>query len=310
MAKSDIKAMLLHLGYNMWSKCDSELRLKDEYWRKATDCMAAAKYNTLLVDVGEGLVFPSHPELAIKGSWTPDKMRSEIDRLKAKGLTLVPKLNFSGTHDRWLGEYARMVSTSEYYRVVADVIRDTAEIFGNPGLFHLGWDEETYSHQSKHDYVVVRQRDLWWKDFLYTVKCVEDTGNRAWVWSDYGWHHDDYVKRCPKCVLQSNWYYDEQMEGFDIPNMKEHRALVQAFVDLEKAGFDQVPCGSNWNSGYRRKNGPKRNESMRELVPFCRKVIAPERLKGFMMASWVQCVTEGNLQTIREGVETFCAARG
>ncbi|MBQ2249320.1 MAG: hypothetical protein II326_04020 [Clostridia bacterium] len=43
MAKSDIKAMLLHLGYNMWSKCDSELRLKDEYWRKATDCMAAAK---------------------------------------------------------------------------------------------------------------------------------------------------------------------------------------------------------------------------------------------------------------------------
>lgn len=312
MAKSDIKAMLLHLGYNMWSKCDSELRLKDEYWRKATDCMAAAKYNTLLVDVGEGLVFPSHPELAIKGSWTPDKMRSEIDRLKAKGLTLVPKLNFSGTHDRWLGEYARMVSTSEYYRVVADVIRDTAEIFGNPGLFHLGWDEETYSHQSKHDYVVVRQRDLWWKDFLYTVKCVEDTGNRAWVWSDYGWHHDDYVKRCPKSVMQSNWYYDETAEGFDLSSktMKSSRAYLQLFLDLDKAGFEQIPCSTNWMSGMRRKMNLGSDDLMANLVAFSRKHISPKLLKGFLMTSWAALDNETNYETNRRAIElgakAFC----
>jgi hypothetical protein len=297
MMNSDIKAMLLHLGYNMWSKCDSELRLKDEFWRKATDCMAAAKYNTLLVDVGEGLVFPSHPELAIKGSWTPDKMRSEIDRLKAKGLTLVPKLNFSGTHDRWLGEYARMVSTSEYYRVVADVIRDTAEIFGNPGLFHLGWDEETYSHQSKHDYVVVRQRDLWWKDFLYTVKCVEDTGNRAWVWSDYGWHHDDYVKRCPKSVMQSNWYYRQWFNLEKIPAAR--RIHLESFLFLEKAGFDQIPCGSNWAC----------DENISGLVKFCRKNIAPERLKGFLMTAW-EPTLPGSEPKLMKSLELAAAAYG
>ena len=36
-----------------------------------------------------------------------------------------------------------MVSTPEYYKVCADVIRDTAEVFGTPRYFHLGFDEET-----------------------------------------------------------------------------------------------------------------------------------------------------------------------
>ena len=35
----------------------------------------------IVVDLGEGLVYPSHPELSIKGSWTPEKLRTELDRL-------------------------------------------------------------------------------------------------------------------------------------------------------------------------------------------------------------------------------------
>lgn len=329
MAKpeDEIKAVLLHLGGNMW--CDwpatpaqaenlkkqgraphEKVPVNEDIWRRSTDLLVEKGMNMVVIDLGEGVAYPRRPELAIEGSWPVEKLRAELARLRAAGLEPIPKLNFSNTHNGWLKHYRRLVSTGEYYRVCEDVIRDAVEIFDSPRFLHLGYDEETDSHQSGFDFIMVRQGELWWNDFLWFVKTAEKVGVRPWVWSDYCWHHPDYVKRCPKCVLQSNWYYDEQMEGFDIPNMKEHRALVQAFVDLEKAGFDQVPCGSNWNSGYRRKNGPKRNESMRELVPFCRKVIAPERLKGFMMASWVQCVTEGNLQTIREGVETFCAARG
>ena len=73
-----------------------------------------------VAESGEGIVLPSHPELAVKGSWSPDKMRDEIKRLNGLGLEVVPKLNFSATHDAWLKDYARMVSTQKYYEVVKD----------------------------------------------------------------------------------------------------------------------------------------------------------------------------------------------
>ena len=63
------------------------------------------------VDVGEGLVYPSHPELVIEGSWSPDKLRAEVRRLRAMGVEAVPKLNFSTSHNGWLKQYRRMVST-------------------------------------------------------------------------------------------------------------------------------------------------------------------------------------------------------
>ena len=48
---------------------------------------------------------------------------------------------------------------------------------------------------------------------------------------------------------------------------------------MEKAGFDQLPTGSNCYN----------NQNLGLTVPFCRKIIAPERLKGFMTAPW--CAT-------------------
>ena len=56
-------------------------------------------------------------------------------------------------------------------------------------------------------------------------------------------------------------------------------ATVAQILRLEKAGCDQLPTGSNC---YNDKN-------LGLTVPFCRKVIAPERLKGFMTAPW--CAT-------------------
>ena len=57
------------------------------------------------------------------------------------------------------------------------------------------------------------------------------------------------------------------------------KTRASAYELLEKAGFDQLPTGSNC---YNDRN-------LGLTVPFCRKVIAPERLKGFMTAPW--CAT-------------------
>ena len=324
-AKADeIKAVLLHLGHNMWCEWLPDdvkaeiapryrpnlvLRNKDDLWRRATDHMAARGLNMLVVDVGEGLVYPSHPELAIEGSWSPEKLRDEVVRLRGLGIEAIPKLNFSATHDGWLKHYHRMLTTPKYYEVVKDVIRDTAEVFGGPRFFHLGYDEETTGYAKNRNYFVMRTGDLWWHDFLYTVKCVEGCGARPWVWSDYGWHHDDYFTRCPKSVVQSDCYYDECNADFALDEKRNgHYHRLVEFDKLEKAGFDQIPCGTNWVGWQRKKDGVGADDVIGKLVRFCRPRIAKERLLGFLMAPWASCDTEENLKTNLRGIDLLADA--
>jgi len=321
-----IKALLLHLGHNMWCEWLPEdvqavaeimpryrpnltLRNKDELWRRVTDRMAARGLNMLVIDIGEGMVYPSHPELAIEGSWTPDKLRGEIIRLRGMGIEAIPKLNFSATHDGWLKHYHRMLTLPKYYEVVKDLIRDVAEVFCTPRFFHLGYDEETTGFAANRNYFVMRTGELWWHDFLYTVKCAEDCGCRPWVWSDYGWDHPEYFKRCPKSVVQSNWYYDECHGGFDLAtnNTSDHKRLKE-FWDLEAAGFDQIPCGTNWVGWKRRKEGCGADDVIGKLVKLGREVVSDERLLGFMMAPWASCDREENVQKNISGIDLFADA--
>ena len=332
--QDEIRSVLLHLGHNMWCDWippdidaaalakqfeggqspmpDTVLRCKDALWRETTDYIASKGMNMVVVDLGEGLVYPSHPELAIEGSWSPDKLRAEIKRLNALGLEVIPKLNFSTTHNGWLKHYRRLLSTETYYKVCEDVIRDVAEIFGTPRLFHIGYDEETARHQGGSKrclYVQVRKGEFWWHDFYHIVRTVEKNGMRPWCWSDFGWDNREYFTRCPKSVLQCTWYYDESYGGFDLKTNKtsDHKRLLE-FWDLEKAGFDQTPCGTNWVGWKRRQEGVGADDVIGKLVKMGREVIAPERLKGFMMAPWASCDTPENVAFIRRGVNLFAAA--
>lgn len=337
VATGEIKAFLLHLGHNMWCDWfpedmdlsrlkaefkakggnpfpDTELRSKDGYWRMVTDRIATKGLNMLVIDIGEGLVFPSHPELAIKGSWTPDKIRDEIRRLNAQGIEVIPKLNFSTSHNGWLKHYRRMLSTPTYYRVCEDLIRDVAEIFGNPRFMHIGFDEETARHQDNSKrclYVSVRKGEFWWHDFLHIVRTCEKNSMRAWAWSDFGWHHPEYYTRCPKSVLQSNWYYDEVCEGFELSQMPakaECRCIVQGFYDLDKAGFEQVPCGTNWVGWKRRHRKLNGDDVIGRLINVCRRDISKKNLKGFMMAPWASCDTKEHMEFNLKGVDLFTEA--
>ena len=230
----DWRSVLLHLGHNMWCDWypegfdtsaitkglpDTKLRCTDEIWRAQTDYAAKMGMNQIVIDVGEGIVYPRRPELAIEGSWSAEKMAAEVARLHALGLEVIPKLNFSTTHNGWLKQYRRMVGTPEYYRVCEDVIADVSEIFGKPRAIHIGCDEEDgdwhVMRSQTRKYVVVRRDDVWKHDFLHLVRTVESLDARAWAWSDYGWLKPDFMKWCPKSVLLSNWYYDESYGGFD-----------------------------------------------------------------------------------------------
>ena len=287
------------MGTNMWSDqpvdawgpfkgedlqliCKADhLRFDEDVWRRITEHMAKSGMNLILIDLGEAIRYASHPELAVEGSWEIDRFRAELARLRKMGLEPIPKLNFSTAHDTWLKDYSRMISTPTYYKVCADLVREVIDIFDKPRFFHLGYDEETHGHQRKYLYSVVRQGDLWWHDFLFFVKTVESAGVRPWIWSDFYWHHpEEFMSRMPKSVLQSNWYYGAD---FDVAKMPEsRRPYVQTYVDLAKAGFDQVPTGANWSN----------DTNFGDTVKFCRANCPAEHLKGFMMASWQRTIPE------------------
>ena len=282
MAASElIKANLLHLSYNMWAdREDPErpdsyttarpyLRFDESLWRDILRKMVENGLNMVIIDLGDGIRYESHPEIAVRGAWSPEKLREELKFIRGLGLEPIPKLNFSACHDVWLGPYSRCLSTDTYYAVCADLIEEVIRLFDTPRFFHLGMDEETANHQRRFEYVGIRQFDLWWHDFLFYVERVEKAGVRAWIWSDYIWNNREvFLRRMPKSVLQSNWYYDVVFN--DTVN------YVKAYHDLEEHGFDQVPTGSNWSHP----------DNFGMTVEYCRKIIAPERLKGFLQTPW------------------------
>ena len=295
-----IWAELLHFGLNMWNdqpvkeyknftpyelsliSVADHLRFDETVWRRVTGRMAEAGMNMLVIDVGEGIQLKSHPELAVKGSWTIDRFRAELDRLRKIGIEPIPKLNFSAAHDIWLKDYGRMLSTPEYYRVCEDVIAEVGEIFDRPRFFHLGYDEENWKCQRFNLYAAVRQGEQWWHDFLKISGYAEKRGMRPWIWSDYSWEHEEeFMRRMPRSVVQSNWYYGLGFEGDTNERTRERtKRRCGMFGKLADAGFDTIPCGSNYDT----------DKNFGALVPFCDKVVAPERLKGFLMAPWFATV--------------------
>jgi len=245
------------------------LRFDEKLWKTLLKKMVDAGMNTVVIDLGDGVMYASHPEIAVKGAWSTAKLRRELASMRKMGLEPLPKLNFSTCHDAWLGEYARCVSTDTYYGVVRDLIAEVIELFDTPRLFHLGMDEETTNHQRYYEYLVVRQFDLWWHDLYFYVKEVERGGARAWVWSDYLWHHPkEFMKKMPKSVVQSNWYYGE---SFDT---KLER--VKAYLDLERKGYDQIPTGSNHSCA----------DNLPRTARFAREHIRLKRLLGFLQTPW------------------------
>lgn len=320
-----IWANLLHLSYNMWEDNQPEkykddnyvcttcqearewahvyrpnLTFDEEVWNTLLKSMVAAGMNMVVIDLGDAVIYESHPELAVKNAWTTTKLKAELKKIRALGLEPIPKLNFATTHDVWMGEYSRMVSTPKYYDVCRNLIEEVIDLFDKPRYFHLGMDEEIASYQRKFDYVVLRQNDLWWKDLYFLVEEVEKKNVRAWVWSDYAWHQPDvFFKKMPKTVLQSNWYYERSFDTNSLEGLL--KTYVELYQKLEEQGFDQVPTGSNHSN----------ETNMEGTVEHCRKLIDPSRLYGFMTAPWrptmKQCLERHQeaIDQIGRSIKTF-----
>ena len=245
-------------------------------WDETVRFLAECKYNTLLIDVGDAIKYESHPEISAPNAWDKDFMKKKLDEIRALGMTPIPKLNFSCGHNTWMKQYRRMVSTPIYYQVCSDLIKEVCQVFGNPEYIHLGMDEENAQNQRFREAIHVRQGDLWWHDVYFFFKEAEKNGARPWIWSDYCWdHQDEFVKKMPKSVLQSNWYY---YMFADYPEGNPDRTAIYTYELLDKHGFEQIPTCSCWH--YHGSTNPI------QTLAYGKDKLTPELLKGYMIAPW------------------------
>ena len=323
--KPKTRAILLHLGQNMWGEylapgekrekglqyTSDHLRTDETVWKDLTARMQKRSFNMAVIDVGEGLIFPSHPELAVKGSWSAEKLAAEVKRLKSMGIEAIPKLNFSTCHDGWLKEYGRMVSTDIYRKVVKEIIDDTCEVFGNPRYMHLGMDEENMEMQKRYPLVIIRRTELWWRDFYHYLDCLEKHGTQGMLFSGHARNtcSNVFFKRMPKSVIQNVGLYGhghvvERIQA-DIdrrlkvnpPRPTAHLVRkVEAFKTMEllnKHGYKMLALTSNWvwkgempKPWPTGKDYPQDPKAAEWMYSFAKSNFADENFMGMMIAPW------------------------
>jgi hypothetical protein len=317
-------SVLIHLGYNLYLdetdpfpseryfadapepyfRYSPDLALDDEVWSELAALLPEKGVNSVLLDLNDGVRYESHPEIAVNGAWSVSRLRDEIARLRDSGIEPLPKLNLSAGHDVWLKQYSRMVSSSEYYRVVGDLIDEVCEIFDGPRLFHLGMDEETWENQRWFSHIVVRRGDLWWQDLAFMADRVEAAGSRPWVWSDAAWHNpEEYYARMPKSIVQSNWYYNSVFTGDETgrPKQVSHDddTAYMTYLDLDERGYDQIPTAALF---------PPLWDNLDETVAFAAERLDRQRVLGFLDTVWVP-PTAGTRQLHLDMLDRVAAAR-
>ena len=311
MKKEMMFGYLIHLSKHMWDDENTPPRAwyqKKRYtenndvdiptWDETVRFLAEKKYNMLLIDVGDGVKYESHPEISSPDAWDKDFLKKKLDEIRALGITPLPKLNFSCCHHTWLKQYRRMVSTPEYYRVCSELIGEVCELFDSPELIHLGLDEENAANQRYREAVHIRQGDLWWHDAYFYFKEAEKHGARPWVWSDNCWHDsEEFLSKMPKSVMQSNWYY-----GLfnDYPADNPKTKAIATYELLDKHGFEQIPTASCWDTAGM--------YNVHQTLAYGKDRLNPELVRGYMVAPW-WFTNPDSIYQLKHDAHTLYAAR-
>lgn len=327
--------LLVHLSMNFCSRF-FPMEFDRNVWNKIVDKCVEYGYTGIVLDVGDGMKYKSHPEIAIDGAWSREEMQEEVRRLRGLGVNLIPKLNFSAAHDLWLGKYREQRSTPEYYSVCKDLIEELYEVFEEPEYFHVGLDEEFPDMASTDNRY--RTGDTLFKDYLYMINCVKSLGAKCMMWSSTCMHNPDlWEKYIPNDVIftigqyyefeQDRWTkiadQDEDVREYYWGGAFEKRNLYQTY--LEQYGNtkieyveqdDTIRMFMDFAEKIAKKNGKlfiyssnfyiKTNP--RSAVEYYHKWKYKDSIIGFFGLPWVATIKE-NENAILEEIESFGAAK-
>ncbi len=268
--------------------------IEESAWDKLMKDLAEKHFNTVVIDLGDGVKWDSHPEICADNAWSKELLKKKLDEIRALGMTPIPKINFSACHDTWMKEYRRMVGSSVYLKFCEDLICEACELFDKPELFHLGLDEECSEGCHSHsEAMVIRGTELLWHDYHFFMDVCRRNDARPWMWADYFWDRNElFVKNVPTDVLVSNWYYNNFR-----PYTQETwlTRSMDAYENLNKYGYDQVPTSSLVAGAISNPYETMINAKLK---------IDSNRLKGFMTAPWYS-TTEVNLPMLKTEAHYF-----
>lgn len=329
--KEKMWALLVNLG--IWQGGEDEssgtFKFDQSAWEDIIDKSADAGINTIVLDCGGAIEFPSHPELALEGAWSLKKLKEEIERCKSKGIRIIPKLNFSAHHDDWLGEYNWMVGTKIYYKVCKDMINDAYEYFEHPEYIHLGMDEEDETRDIARPEIVVRRKpEKFIKDVKYFIDCVKEAGAKAWLWdAPFLLHtelYEKYIKpdealvtvSCYVSIYKEHWRRIEDGRPEDIAFYRtrapykdmnltyiEEDPMVATFreksLSLLEHGYTYVPNMSPYN---------EIDICFDDMFRYMKENAPDDQIEGYIASVW-WFMTEDKKHYYEHALELFKAAK-
>lgn len=300
--------------------------LEDEMIDYILEEMPKAGFNALILEVNDGIQYGTCPEISLKDAWSRKKLKTILKRFKEKGIEVYPELNFSASHDMWLGQYERMKSTPQYYKVVDSLIKEVYELFGSPRYIHIAMDEEDYLHMMNRPYVMFRQKDLYWKDIRFMMDSVIAAGATPWMWACPLFDHPEDFKKYIDAdeVVISPWYFNafrkehwtpvesraEYVAYYNEPYyaemgikyVEEDPFLVNVrnkAIPMLSEGYRYVPCASVYN---------RCEYNADDLVEYFKENSPDEQILGFVTAPWY-AGKMANKQYFVESFETLKNAR-
>ena len=317
MAQKKMWTLMVQLSMNQWQTVYPRLEFDDGMWDWILEEAPRRGFNHILLEVGDGMEYHSHPEISTQGAWSHRRVHKELARCRERGLTVIPKLNFSSFHCSWLKQYSRMISSDIYYRVAAELIREVYEVFEHPAYIHLGMDEEDINLAKNREYAICRHGELYWHDLRYLCDCVFDVGAKPAIWYDAAFvHPEEYRARFDiDEVLLCPWYYWSlrpenftKMEDFPWPGQFDHLKLrviedLPRLKNFREQGIDFCKAGQK----YLPTSWPSRPNNTYNLMEFL--MDAPdENILGHVVAPWV-ALTPENKPKFEKAFDDFTAAK-
>jgi len=266
-----VRGLLIHITHYdpMWNtKKESEGPFSVEVALQVLEKMAAYNFNTLVVDIEDGVVYKSHPELKRHYSVPMKDLQLLAKSAKQKNIDFVPKCNFSksgrNNHDMWLKPHWDGINwiknMDQYWKVAGDVIDELVCVCQPQRFFNIGMDEDHYRSVSQ---------------YVEAIKILHDKiskhGLRPVMWNDTCYENRNviaqvYADKCraaepllPKDIVQVLWDYDLVHEG-----------IVKRLTDM---GFDV------WVAPGRDK----------KQIAQWKKVLLAEGGTGLLMTNWRKC---------------------
>jgi hypothetical protein len=281
-----IRGYLLHITHYdpRWYKAKKRERPFDPAsGRRVIDALAAEGFNLLVVDIADGVVYASHPELRKPYSLPMSALRDLARHARDKGLGVVPKLNFSKScgvhhHDEWNlppgSDWARNFDGERYWARAFELVDEVVDACGPVRFFHIGMDED---HDRSYDQYVkaiktlragLRERKLrtvMWNDSAINYKVGQIHREKA-VYAQ---------NRIPRDVIQVLWNYHR------VP-LKELKAIRERNLELWGApGSQDTAMACRFRNAVRRLGG-----------------------RGLLMTRWIPC-TERTCKELVASIQTM-----